>query len=77
MKVRVLKEMPFAKVGEVFETSRHNCFDFNDVVVLHINDVLKWIEDGWLEEVKEESLEDKLDPYFVIQKTQDIEHLYY
>ena len=61
MKVRVIKEMPFAKVGEVFDVIG------GDTIFITIKGehakvcylVCGLIEDGWVEEVH--ILEDKLD----------------
>jgi len=67
MKVRVIKEMPFAKVGEMYEIGKKwivendwttNALAFSDC------EVLKMLRDGWLEEVKEEeSLADMIRKY--------------
>ena len=62
MKVRVLKEMPFAKVGEVFEADNSKGITLKlrkETFWLNRYGIVEWIRDGWLEEVKEESLEDK------------------
>jgi len=63
-KVRVLKEMPFAKVGEEFELTIHNCIDFGDVA-LHKDNVIHWEMNGYLEWVEEDkSLEEKFEIYY-------------
>ena len=64
MKVVVKKEMPFAKVGEVFKIN--NVKDSIRLDSLGCYAEWRWsledmIRDGWLEEVKEERLEDKLE----------------
>ena len=69
MKVRVLKEMPFAKIGKVFEV------DFsNPRWVIKCGGVeypsQSLLMDGWIEEVKGESLEDK----FLIEMMTFTEH---
>jgi len=59
-KVRVKREMPFAEVGEEFEVTEFNCFDFKSVA-LHIDNVDEWIKDGWLEWVEEpKSFDEKI-----------------
>ena len=64
-RVRVCKEMPFAKVGEVHSRQSNDMYKFNtnlgvlDIPELTIRD---WIKDGWIEWVAEEkSLEEKID----------------
>ena len=56
MKVKVIREMPFAKVGNIFDTIKGKW------QIINLVDVEQMIRDGWLEEVKEESLEDALTP---------------
>ncbi len=58
MKVRVIKEMPFAKVGEILELEHGISFEWNKNH--HSISYEMLIGMDWLEEVKEESLEDKL-----------------
>lgn len=64
-KVRVLKEMPFAKVGEESYTIEHGIFQYGQQLGgynLYVKDIDKWIKDGWLEWVEEpKSLEEKLE----------------
>ena len=67
MKVRVIKEMPFAKVGEVRHTDKvNNSIAYNIggdggfYGVMCGTEVKRLIQDGWLEEVKEETLEETL-----------------
>ncbi len=69
-KVRVLKEMPFAKVGEKFECANEKWnnkpshsdiiqFNSNNTVTMNIEDMVK---DGWLEWIEEDkSLEKKIE----------------
>lgn len=62
-RVRVLKEMPFAKVGEQFETTKFGG-GFNIVfegTIWGDVQIEKLIKDGWLECVEDKSLEEKLD----------------
>ncbi len=63
MKVRVLREMPFAKVGEVLNINNDMALDIKGFIGGYTEICIKvgsMIQDGWLEEVKEERLEDKL-----------------
>lgn len=58
-KVRVIREMPYYKIGDIFE------YDDNDIFmrVSHVNVRLwKMIQDGWLEEVVDDlTFADKLE----------------
>lgn len=53
MRVRVLKEMPFAKVGYIFENLQTGIITINGVLI-YPAEIENWINNGWLEEVKEE-----------------------
>ena len=65
MKVRVIKEMPFTKVGDIWECQQNNYGAFviefikDDVCPMLYMDksIEPFIKEGWLEEVKEESEE--------------------
>jgi len=61
-KVRCIKEMPFCKVGEVFEVDNSGCLVFKTTISYEVD---KSVKDGWLEWVEEEkSLELKLEDIF-------------
>ena len=70
MKVKVLKEMPFATVGKIYESYTdleqyepwQKIMKFDGLIIKE--DLVKnWINSGWVEEVKEESLFDKFCEY--------------
>lgn len=53
-KVRVLKEMPFAKIGLVEESDNSGYFHIGECTVIwNPKEIQKWIDTGWLEWVKE------------------------
>ena len=54
MKVRVIKEMPLAKVGNVFNTEKGKW------TIICNDDIEDLIRMGWLEEVKEQELDNKI-----------------
>ena len=61
MRVRVLREMPFAKVGELLEIEDGiESKGFRSGFTSIFNPLNCLIKDGWLEEVKEESLDEIL-----------------
>lgn len=74
MKIRIKKELPFAKVGMVFEVSDNSLFLFK-LVIEGLNSAYSFqcneeyidelIKEGWIEEVKEETLECKINNLFV------------
>jgi len=53
MKVKVIKEMPFEKVGAIIEVLDNGYFRINNSIYV-IGEIEDLIERGWLEEVKDD-----------------------
>lgn len=70
MKVKCLREMPFAKVSDIITLDEYGQWWIETGATESCYNkpaVLKMIADGWIEEIKKESLEDKIYNYLETQ----------